>query len=128
MEYCPDFCDDEDEIGLVRLSRVTYQLADDQPDAMGWKVADIEGVDFATVADLLADATSGQIVFVAVACTDTDKTTLVPVEGIYLDEVNTRLIIPVRQSDITGGPEFNDEVVDVMPFVDYWVRLVATRS
>ena len=128
MDYSPDFHDDEeDEIGLVRLSRVTYRLADDQPDAMGWKVADVEGVDFGTVSDLLADATTGQIVFAAITCGDTGRTALVPVEGMYLDEIRTRLIIPVRQSDITGGPDFNDEVVDVMPFVDYWVKLAATR-
>ena len=129
MDYSPDFHEEEDEeIGLVRLSRTTYQLADGQPDAMGWLVADIEGVDFGRVSELLADAATGQIVFVAVTTNDSGKTALVPVEGTYLDEVETRLIVPLRQSDIKGCPDFNDEVVDVMPFVDYWVRLVATRS
>ena len=129
MDYSPDFHEEEEEeIGLVRLSRTTYQLADGQPDAMGWLVADIEGVDFGRVSELLADAATGQIVFVAVTTDDSGKTALVPVEGTYLDEVGTRLIVPLRQSDIKGCPDFNDEVVDVMPFVDYWVRLVATRS
>ena len=50
-----------------------------------------------------------------------------PVEGVYLDERALALIIPLRQSDITGCPDFNDDVVDVMPFVDYWVRLAAAR-
>ncbi len=129
MEYSPDFHDDEeDEIGLIRLSRVTYQLPDDQPDAMGWRVADVEGVDFGKVSDLLADATTGQIVFAAITCEGTGRTSLVPVEGMHLDEMHTRLIIPMRQSDIKGGPDFDDDVVDVMPFVDYWVKLVAAES
>ena len=129
MDYSPDFHDEEEEeIGLVRLSRITYQLADGQPDAMGWLVADIEGVDFGRVSDLLADATSGQIVFVAVTGDESGTTALVPVEGTYLDEVQTRLIVPLRQSDIRGCPDFNDDVVDVMPFVDYWVNLVGSRS
>lgn len=128
MDYSPDFHDEEDdEIGLVRLSRVTYQLAEDQPDAMGWGVADAEDVEFGRVSDLLADAMSGQIVFVAVTSDGTGRTALVPVEGVYLDERRARLIIPLRQSDITGCPDFNDHVVDVMPFVDYWVRLAAAR-
>ena len=67
MQYYPDFAEDEDEqIGLVRLSCVTYQLAEGQPDAMGWQVADMEGVIFGIVSDMLADAGSGQIVFVAI--------------------------------------------------------------
>lgn len=128
MDYSPDFHDeDEEEVGLVRLSRVTYQLAEGQPDAMGWGVADIEEVEFGCVSDLLADSMSGQIVFVAVTNNGSGKTALVPVEGIYLDEARSRLIIPLRQTDITGCPDFNDDVVDVMPFVDYWVRLAAAR-
>jgi len=128
MDYSPDFHDEEeDEVGLVRLSRVTYQLAEGQPDAMGWGVADAEEVEFGQVSDLLADAMSGQIVFVAVTSNGSGKTALVPVEGVYLDESRSRLMIPLRQSDITGCPDFNDTVVDVMPFVDYWVRLASAR-
>jgi len=124
MEYYPDFRDeDEDQIGLVRLSRVTYQLADGQPDAMGWQVADIEGVIFGNVSDMLADAGTGQIVFVAVRAEDSGKIALVPVEGMYLDIAHDLLIVPARESDVVNSPEFTDEVVDVMPFVDYWVGL-----
>lgn len=124
MDYYPDFQDEEEEqIGLVRLSRVTYQLADGQPDAMGWQVADVEGVIFGTVADMLADAGTGQIVFVAVRAEETSRTALVPVEGMYLDISHDLLIVPARESDVRNSPDFNDEVIDVMPFVDYWVSL-----
>jgi hypothetical protein len=124
MAYYPDFRDEEEEqIGLVRLSRVTYQLADGQPDAMGWQVADVEGVIFGTVSDMLADAGTGQIVFVAVRTEDSGRIALVPVEGMYLDIAHDLLIVPARASDVVNGPEFTEEVVDVMPFVDYWVSL-----
>ena len=124
MGYYPDFFDeDEEQIGLVRLSRVTYQLADGQPDAMGWQVADIEGVIFGTVADMLADSGTGQIVFVAVKSEDTERTALVPVEGMYLDIAHDLLIVPARESDVRNSPNFTEDVIDVMPFVDYWVAL-----
>lgn len=124
MAYYPDFQDEEEEqIGLVRLSRVTYQLADGQPDAMGWRVADVEGVIFGSVADMLADAGTGQIVFVAVRSEETGKVALVPVEGMYLDTAHNLIIVPARESDVVNGPEFTDEVVDVMPFVEYWLNL-----
>lgn len=124
MGYYPDFHDEEEEqVGLVRLSRVTYQLADAQPDAMGWQVADIEGVIFGTVSDMLADAGTGQIVFVAVKAEESDKIALVPVEGMYLDIAHDLVIVPAREHDVRNSPEFTDEVYDVMPFVDYWIGL-----
>lgn len=129
MDYYPDFPEDqEDEGGLVRLSRVTYQLTDGQPDAMGWNVADIEGVKFGTVSDLLADAMSGQIIFAAVTNTRSGRTALIPVEGMYLDVAQNLLIIPARESDINSSPDFTDEVVDVMPFVEYWLRLASKMN
>ena len=123
MAYEPSFDDDEEqEGGLVRLSRVKYQLAEGQPDAMGWRVTDVEGVEFGTVSDLLADAATGQIIFAAVTNEDTGKIALVPVEGTYLDLSQTMLVIPVKESEVSDSPEFSDEAVDVMPYVDYWLR------
>jgi hypothetical protein len=122
-EY-PDYFDDtEEESGCVRLSRVTYELADGQPDAMGWRAVDVEGVSFGTICDMLADANTGQILFVAITSRDTGKTSLVPVEGSYLDLVQRVLIIPARESEIRGCPDFTDDIVDLMPFVDYWMKL-----
>lgn len=122
MDYEPDFYEEE-EGGLVRLSRVRYQLTEGQPDAMGWAVADIEGVEFGKVTDLLADAMSGQIIFAAVTSYDSGKTALIPVEGVYLDLQEEMLIIPVRESDVRRSPSFTEETIDVMPFVEYWLRL-----
>lgn len=124
MEYYPDF-EDEEEGGLVRLSRVRYQLSEGQPDAMGWRVADSEGVEFGTVSDLLADIATGQIIFAAVTDEDTGKTTLIPVEGMYLDMAESVVVVPARESDIRRSPEFTEETVDVMPYVEYWLRLAA---
>ncbi len=128
MEYYPSFPDEEDEqVGLVRLSRVTYQLAEGQPDAMGWRVADMEGVIVGRVADMLADAATGQIVFVAINTEESSRTALVPVEGMYLDMAHDLLIVPAMEEDIRNCPDFTEEVVDVMPFVDYWIRLATVR-
>jgi len=124
MEFYPNFPEDRDR-GLVRLSRVTYELAEGQPDAMGWRAADAEGVQFGCVSDMLADAQSGQIVFVAITFDVSDKTALVPVEGLYLDLTDKVLIIPVRQSDVQHCPDFTNDVVDLMPFVDYWTRVAS---
>ena len=124
MEYRPDF-PEEEERGLVRLSRVTYELAEGQPDAMGWRAADAEGVEFGSVSDMLADSMSGQIVFVAVTFDAPDRTALVPVEGLYLDLTARVLVVPCRRSDIQGCPDFTDQVVDLMSFVDYWTKVTA---
>lgn len=124
MEYEPEFAEEE-ERGLVRLSRVTYELAEGQPDAMGWRAADVEGVQFGSVSDMLADSMTGQIVFVAVTFDTIERTALVPVEGLYLDLTAKVLVIPCRMSDIQAGPNFTEEVVDLMPFVDYWTRVTA---
>lgn len=125
MEYYPDFPEEveEQQSGLVRLSRVTYELADGQPDAMGWRAADIEGVEFGNVSDLLADAITGQIIFAAITHDSSGKTSLIPVEGISLDLTRQTLIVPVRESDIRNSPDFTDDVVDLMPFVEYWLQL-----
>ncbi|MHB9035052.1 MAG: PRC-barrel domain-containing protein [Armatimonadota bacterium] len=125
MEYYPDFPEEEEEGGLVRLSRVTYQLADGQPDAMGWRVLDADGREFGIVSDLLADVGTGQIIFAAVKSHTSGKTALIPVEGMYLDLVAGAVIVPVSELAVNECPEFTDEVVDVMPYVEYWLRRVA---
>ncbi|MCE5198320.1 PRC-barrel domain-containing protein [bacterium] len=126
MEYYPDFMDDEEDVGgLVRLSRVRYQLADGQPDAMGWRVLDVDGLEFGAVSDLLADVGTGQIVFAAIKNFTSGTTALIPVEGMYLDLVESVVVIPVRECDVHDSPDFTDDVVDVMPFVEYWLRRIA---
>ena len=129
MQFYPDSADDEqDEGGLVRLTRVTYQLAEGQPDAMGWKAVDAEGLVFGKVSDLLADASTGQIIFAAIENDYSGKTALIPVEGMYLDMTRNLLIVPVRESEVRGCPDFTDDVIDLMPFVDYWVRRCAAHA
>jgi sporulation protein YlmC with PRC-barrel domain len=125
MEYYPDFPEEEEEGGLVRLSRVAYQLADGQPDAMGWRVLDNDGVEFGRISDLLADVGTGQIIFAAVTSHASGKTALIPVEGMYLDLAMGAVVVPVSEAAVRGCPEFTDDVVDVMPYVEYWLRQVA---
>lgn len=128
MQYYPDFEQEDAQIGLVRLSCVTYQLADGQPDAMGWQVADMEGVIFGTVSDMLADAGSGQIVFVAIKDEESHKVSLVPVEGMYLDISHALVVVPALESDVLDSPDFTENVVDVMPFLEYWLNLARAQS
>ncbi len=128
MEYDPDFFDDEEEVGLVRLSQVSYQLAEGQPDAMGWRVTDQDGHEFGVVSDLLADLNTGQIVFAAIRSDSTGKTSLVPVEGTYLDVNAEVLMLPHSQPELEQSPEFGDDVVDVKPFVQYWLKLATIRA
>jgi hypothetical protein len=126
MEYYPDFAEEEEEHGgLVRLSRVRYELAEGQPDAMGWRVADVDGVEFGTVTDLLADSMTGQIIFAAITGDGTSRTALIPVEGVYLDLTRSLLIVPVSESDVMACPDFTDDVVDLMPYVEYWMHKAA---
>ncbi|MCX6343532.1 MAG: PRC-barrel domain-containing protein [Armatimonadetes bacterium] len=124
MEYHPDFYEEE-EAGLVRLSRVKYQLSEGQPDAMGWTVSDIDGVEFGRISDLLADAMTGQIVFAAVTTHNSGRTALIPVEGMYLDMHMELLVVPVKEADVRRSPDFTDDTVDVMPFAEFWLRQAA---
>jgi hypothetical protein len=124
MEYHPDFCEEE-EAGLVRLSRVKYQLSEGQPDAMGWTVSDIDGIEFGRISDLLADAMTGQIVFAAVTSHNSSRTALIPVEGMYLDMQMELLVAPVKEADVRRCPDFTDDTVDVMPFAEFWLRQAA---
>jgi len=124
MENYPECSTDQNEVGLVRLSRISYRLEEGQPDAMGWKVADAEGAVFGTIFDLLADGDSGQIVFVAVTTDESGRRVLIPVEGAYLDLTDETLIIPVSEDDVAHSPEFTDETEDITPFVEYWRHFV----
>lgn len=125
MSYFPDFPEEQERGALIRLSRVRYELAEGQPDAMGWRVADINGIEFGTITDLLADLMTGQIIFAAVTADDTGKTALIPVEGVYLDLSRKLLIVPVTESEVRDSPDFSDDVVDLMPYVEYWAAKVA---
>jgi hypothetical protein len=92
---------------------------------MGWRVLDADGVEFGIVSDLLADVGTGQIIFAAVTSKASGKTALIPVEGMYLDLAVGAVIVPVSELAVRDCPEFTDEVVDVMPYVEYWLRRVA---
>lgn len=124
MEYNPYFPEEEQEqLAVVRLSRVTYELAEGQPDAMGWGAADADGIIFGTVSDMLADAMTGQILFVAISHNQTGKTALVPVDGVFLDIAKQIMLVPIPEAAVMGCPDFTEDVVDLMPFVDYWYKL-----
>ncbi len=116
--------DEESEHGLVRLSCVRYEIAEGQPDAMGWRVEDVNGQECGYVSDLLADAVTGQILYVAVTDNDTEKVSLVPVEGSFLDTCHKTLVLSVPESVIANSPDFSDDVVDVSPFIDYWMEMI----
>ena len=46
----------------------------------------------------------------------------------YLDIAHSLVVVPAMESDVRNSPEFSEQVVDVMPFVDYWLGLARARS
>ena|GEM_PF-893219 len=125
MDYSPDFPEEQERGCLIRLSRIRYEMAEGQPDAMGWRVADINGIEFGTITDLLADLMTGQIICAAITTDNTGKTALIPVEGVYLDMSRKLLIVPVTESEVRDSPDFDEDVVDLMPYVEYWASKIA---
>lgn len=106
---------------LVRLSQIEYEQEPGQPDLLGWPVADQDGREFGSLDDMLVDVETGDVPFASI-CYD-DKCTAVPLDVMFLDEPNHRLILPVTKEDMLDAPEFTDDTEDVQPYVEYWNRL-----
>jgi len=107
---------------LVRLSELEYEQEPGQPELLGWPVADADGKTIGRVDDLLVDTETGEIPFAAV-CYD-DKCTAVPLELMFLDEPNRRLVLPAHKADLENAPQLTDETEDVQPHAQYWDGLV----
>jgi hypothetical protein len=46
----------------------------------------------------------------------------------YLDMTRSLLIVPIRESDIRTCPDFTEDVVDLMPFIEFWVARAETQA
>ncbi len=103
---------------LVRLSQVEYETDPNQPDLIGWSVVDAEGEEVGTLHDMLADIDTGEILFAIVNYAE--RCIAVPLELMFLDEDNHRLVIPVEKETINCAPEFNDNTEDLETHVDFW--------
>lgn len=108
---------------LVRLSQMEYEKDPSQPDLIGWPVADQGGSDFGVLDDMLVDVDTGEVPFASICFSG--RCTAVPLELLYLDEGNRRLILPVGQAELADAPEFDEDTEDVQPYVDYWNSIAA---
>jgi hypothetical protein len=108
---------------LVRLSQIEYEADPNQPDLLGWSVADAEGEAFATLDDMLVDVETGEIPFASICYND--RCTAVPLELFFMDEPNKRLVLPVNKEELSDAPQFTDETEDVQPHIDFWDNITA---
>lgn len=108
---------------LVRLSQIEYDTEPGEPDMLGWPVADAKGDVFGQVDDMLVDVESGEIPFASIRYND--RCTAIPLDLLYLDEDNKRLVMPVDNTQLADAPEFTDETEDVQVFIDYWDNIAA---
>ncbi len=119
--------DEEEKMGeLARLSQMEYEHDPSEPDLIGWPVSDEEGNEFGTLNDMLVDVDTGEVPF-ATVCFE-DRCTAVPLEVMFMDEPNQRLVLPVGRTEMMDAPEFTEETEDIQPFIDYWNRVTAERE
>ncbi|MBI2843988.1 MAG: hypothetical protein HYX78_11365 [Armatimonadetes bacterium] len=107
---------------LVRLSETDYETEPGQPDLMGWPVADSAGDVFGKVDDLLVDVDTGEVPFASVCFMD--RCTAVPLEVLYLDSANKRLVLPLEKEELSQAPEFTELSEDVSPYIEFWEKLM----
>ena len=112
----------EEKVGeLVRLSQIEYEQEPGAPNLLGWPVADQEGDEFGKLDDMLVDVETGEVPFASICYAD--KCTAVPLEVLFLDEPNHRLVLPVDKGELADAPQFSDETEDIQPYIDYWNNL-----
>lgn len=103
---------------LVRLSQIEHELDAGEPDMMGWPVADMADEEVGKLGDMLVEVETGDIPF-GVICYG-DKSTAIPLDLMYLDEPNKRLVLPATKDQLIVAPQFTDDTEDMEPYVDYW--------
>lgn len=113
-----------EEVGqLVRLSQMEDIPEEEQPELLGWMVADADGKTFGRIADLLVDTETGEIPFASVCYGD--KCTAIPLEVMFLDEANKLLVLPVDQEELRDAPEFTADTEDIQRYVEFWDELTS---
>jgi hypothetical protein len=114
--------DDMETSELVRLSQLKHEMEAGQPEMMGWPVADMTGKEVGKLDDMLVDVETGDIPFGAICYGD--KCTAIPLDLMYLDEPNKRLVLPATDKQLLDAPQFTDDTEDMEPYVDYWDGVV----
>ncbi|WP_158796183.1 PRC-barrel domain-containing protein [Pedobacter sp. L105] len=87
---------------LEELSGSDYEIADDQPDISGWRIADSSGSEIGEVKDLIFDSNAGKVRYLISsidvdADRDGDKETrvvLIPIGVVSFDEKKDEVILP----------------------------------
>jgi len=108
---------------LVRLSQIEYETEPGQPDLLGWSVTDSNEDLIGTLEDMLVDIDTGEILFGSVCYND--KCIAVPLELMFMDETNKRLVLPVGKDELLEAPAFTNDTEDMQPHVSFWTRLVS---
>ena len=108
---------------LIRLSQIEYDVEQGQPDLIGWPVADADGEVIGRLDDMLVDIETGDIPFGSVSFDD--RRTAVPLELMFMDEANQRLVLPVTRAELANAPEFSDETEDMQLHMVFWNQMVA---
>lgn len=85
-------------VNLEELSHSDFEIADHQPDIMGWEVVDSDGNEIGEVQDLIFDPQEGKVRYI-VADIETDQENhtgyvLIPIGIVTLDDDEDEVIIP----------------------------------
>lgn len=90
-------------VNLEELSRSDFEIADHQPDILGWEIVDNDGNEIGEVNDLIFDSQEGKVRYI-VAEIDIDQENhtgyvLIPIGIVTLDDDEDEVIVPREHTD-----------------------------
>lgn len=89
---------------LTRLSDMRgFQIANGEPDIVGWEVRTLAGVEIGRIDDLYVDPHRGEVVLIDVDLKDSDQHVNVPIRGVQLDR--SRRVVVVDSGDLRAARE-----------------------
>jgi hypothetical protein len=88
---------------LVALSTLgSWTVSEGEPDVRGWDVRTVSGRQLGSVADLLVDATAGEVVLLDVDLPGTDRHTFVPIRVVQIDRAKRVVLMDSADLPETG--------------------------
>ena len=87
-------------INLEELSRSDFEIADHQPDILGWELVDSEGNDIGEVHDLIFDSQEGKVRYIVADINTVQENhtgyVLIPIGIVTFDEDEDEVILPAQ--------------------------------
>lgn len=83
---------------LTPLSALDWRVSDGEPDIRGWEVRTVSGRQLGAVADLLVDASNGEVALLDLDLAESDRHTFVPMRAVQIDRA--RHVILMDSADI----------------------------